>query len=86
MSTIKIENLSAVPSVAHSLEDQHSKDLTREQMKAICGGVALSNGETPTFMVFRPPFEGSPEMSVWVPPSVPAMLPKSPFYEFFQLQ
>ncbi|MGU7775697.1 microviridin/marinostatin family tricyclic proteinase inhibitor [Burkholderia sp. MR1-5-21] len=42
MSSIKTEDLSPLPFFAHFLESQFSKDLTREEMKAIRGGSVVT--------------------------------------------
>jgi hypothetical protein len=42
MSSVKFEDLSPVPFFARFLEGQSIKEMTREELKAVCGGTAVT--------------------------------------------
>lgn len=42
MSSVKFDELSPVPFFARFLEGQSIKEMTREELKAVCGGMAVT--------------------------------------------
>lgn len=85
--SIKIANLPVLGVVADACNGQHSSSLTREQMKAICGGVDYSNGSYPVTMVIPPLFEGGQNTYIdGIPDTVASKIPASPLYYFIALQ
>lgn len=85
--SIEIANLPVLRVVADARNGQHSSSLTREQMKAIRGGVDYSHGSYPVTMVIPPLFEGGQSTSIGgIPDTVASKIPESPLYYFIALQ